>query len=137
MSKKQKRFIRKMKRKEAARNCRATDCHHLLFQGRHWQRGVFRVLRQHHYCKVRIPRETLHKEIHHQLTDVPVPKSINAIEALKHLEYLENFGAIHETDSIERRLIVLISLFDGVEPNTALALKRQLTIVRDFYNKPS
>ena len=33
-------------------------------------------------------------------------------------------------------LLLLIALFDCIEEPTAIALKKQLDIVRDYYNEP-
>lgn len=68
------------------------------------------------------------------VSTVPVPKAINARSALEQLRTLERYEVIHETDSIERKLEVLIALFDCAEQPTADALKKQLDIVRKFKN---
>jgi hypothetical protein len=116
---------------------RAKDCHHIFFQARHWKRGALLSLRRFHYCRLRIDRDTLHREIHHRLKDVPPPKPINALEALSQLRYLEKFGAISDEDGFAKRLVVLIALFEDIEPQTARALQKQLEIVCEFKIKPS
>ena len=66
---------------------------------------------------------------------MPVPKTINAINALAQLRKLEEQGAISEQDSLLKRLKVLIALFDCIEQPTADALKAQLEVAREFYKK--
>ena len=45
-------------------------------------------------------------------------------------------GAISDKDPFEKRLIVLIALFECVAQPTADALKKQLDLVREFNTKP-
>jgi len=66
---------------------------------------------------------------------VPIPSACNIQSALFQLNLLEKFGAIHRYDNIERRLMVLMALFDCCEPQTHEALKKQYDIVRKFYKK--
>ncbi len=61
---------------------------------------------------------------------------MDAREALKHLEYLEKLGAISDKDPFEKRLTVLIALFEYASQPTADALKKQLDLVREFNKKP-
>ena len=95
-----------------------------------------KALRSHPYCIVEIPAHTLHREIHDRMGPIPPPDQEDAKSALWHLGYLERAGAISANDSIEKRLVVLIALFDYVAPVTAYGFKRQLQIVREFYKKP-
>lgn len=113
----------------------STDKHHLCYQRRNWK-GEAKLLRLHPYCSVEIPKRTLHKAIHHQVLDIPAPSGIAAKAALEQLDILEQYGAIHATDSPEKRLLVLIALFDCVAPDTAAGFRAQLDIVREFYRKP-
>ena len=93
-------------------------------------------LRNFHYCIVLIPRDTLHRYIHEEIATIHPPKPINAKEALNHLRLLEQHGAINDGDDIEKRLKILIALFDCVELSTTDGLRQQLKIVREFKNKP-
>lgn len=52
--------------------------------------------------------------------------------AMDQLLMLENYGAIHETDGIEKRLTILIALFDSIEPKTAEGFRRQLEIIHEY-----
>ena len=130
MAKKKKR-LRKRKRKHNVTN-NARDRHHLCYQSRKWQRGNLRLLRDYWYCKISIPRDTLHRKIHLELSDIPAPKDSSAKSALEQLEQLEAFSVISEFDSLERRLDLLAALFDCSDQATADAFREQLRIVREF-----
>ena len=116
---------------------RMTATIHLCFQKRHWRGGYLAELRDFPYCVVSIPRDSLHRYIHEWMSDVPAPRNVNAKSALLQLRMLEGYGAISENDSIEKRLRLLIALFDCVEQPTADAFRKQLDIVCKFYKKPS
>lgn len=133
MSKKKRRYLklrRKVERK-AAVSC-GKDTHHLCYQKRNWQGPALVALRDFWYCKAEIPKNTLHRKIHSMVKDVPPPKAINAKSALEQLRTLERYGVIHEEDPIERKLQVLIVLFECVDQPTADAFKKQLDIVHEF-----
>lgn len=140
MSKHYKRNIcrRKKHRRKEVRRRSDKDQHHLCYQKKFWRKspGTQR-LRDFHYCKVYIPRDTLHKRIHALVPIVPVPKDINALAALTQLRLLEQAGAISDEDNIERRLMLLAALFDCIEQPTADAFREQSKIVQEFYKKPS
>lgn len=112
------------------------DNHHICFPRTLWQKGVGIMLRQYWYCIVSIPRETLHQEIHHEVSDIPVPRNSSIMNVLEALNRLAEQGAIHKEDGIERRLQILIALFDCIEPKTTKALKKQLQVVERFYQSP-
>ncbi len=138
MSKKKKRFqkLKKRKQKRVYRN-NAKDLHHLLWPRRDWKGGAIWELRKHWYCSVLVPRDTVHREIHHYVKKIPTPKYCNAKSALAQLNYLEKYGALHKDDPIEKRLKVLIALFECADEETADALKAQLEIVNRICKKPS
>ena len=130
MSKKRKR------RRVVCPNNKAEDRHHLCYMGKRWKHGYCKALRNHWYMIIKIPKNTLHSYIHHCLQNIPPPKDNGAKEAYATLFTLERMGEIRETDSIERRLTLLIALFNLSDPLTADAFKKQLSIVRQFYSKP-
>lgn len=136
MSKKRKLRQRVKKSRKCEKRLQGKDCHHIFFQKRFWKGGLKGEFRMHWYCKVYIPRNTLHKEIHAQITSVPVPKYSNIRGVIEQLKMLEHYGAIRDTDSIEKRLKVLIALFECSEDPTADALRKQLEIVQGFYHQP-
>lgn len=113
------------------------NSHHLCWQRRCWNYGDVKALRSHPYCIVEIPACTLHREIHERINQIPPPSQEGARSALWQLRYLERYGGISESDSIEKRLIVLIALFECSEQPTADAFKKQLEVVREFNKKPS
>ena len=130
MSKKKKRH------RTPHRNIKAKNRHHLCYIGRNWSNGYCKVLRDYWYMIIEIPRDTLHNYIHYGLYNIPPPRGMSAKNALLELRRLEKYGAISPDDDIERRLRVLIALFDCVEQPTADAFKKQLNIVRQFYLRP-
>lgn len=139
MSKRFRRNIcRKKRRKKEAHRRNGKDQHHLCYQKRYWRKtpGAL-LLREFHYCKVYIPRDTLHKLLHNHILEVPVPKDVNALAALTQLRLLEQAGAIGDHDNIEKRLQLLAALFDCTEQPTADAFRAQARIAHEFYTKPS
>lgn len=111
------------------------DCHHLLWRRRDWSRGYAKALRNHWYCMIKIPRDTLHRLIHDEVLKIPVPSGLICRDTLAQLQLLEKANVIHDTDPIEKRLRVLICCLDTGDSPTAEALKRQLEVVEN-YEKP-
>lgn len=105
------------------------DMHHIFFQKRYYKHGLLKMLRMYPYCRVKIPKSTLHCFIHAKIRSVPTPNPANIKDVLWHLDTLYKFGGINDNDPIEKRLRVLIALFDCIEQPTADALKKQLDIV--------
>lgn len=116
------------------KHTKSTDRHHLLWYREDYSKGWAKRLRDHWYCSVDIPRDTLHKEIHDEITHIPVPRVVNIKTALQQLSLLEKFGGISKDDCVKKRLIVLLALFEYVEPYTYAALKTQYDIVCKFYH---
>ena len=124
------------KRKRRVSDKQKLDLHHICYQKRFWRRNSkANELREFHYCKVYIPRDTLHKSIHAKVVTIPVPRSSSAECALSQLQMLERNGAIHANDPLERRLLILAALFDCIEQPTADAFRKQLALVHEFNNK--
>lgn len=63
---------------------------------------------------------------------VPVPEHYSAKIVLEKLDKLEKAGVISDSDSFEKRLNLLATLFEGIEEPTAEALKLQLKLVREY-----
>lgn len=74
--------------------------------------------------------------IHTHLAYIPTPRTSIVPHVLYHLQYLEEQKAISLDDPIEKRLLVLIALFEYIEQPTADALKKQLELVREYYKTP-
>lgn len=110
-----------------------TDLHHIFYQRRHWNKGVAYDIRKMHYCIVPVPRATLHRTIHEYVGDIPVPSEESAERVYAQLKLLKRYGLISDSDSVERRLQVLITLFGHSDKSTADALEKQLEIVHEFY----
>ena len=137
MAKKKLRYKRRKYRNNRKPISSAQDRHHIFFMRKSYSKGELSTLRLFWYCIVSIPRDTMHREIHCEINNIPVPSGLNARLALEQLYALEEYGAISWDDPIEKRLEVLISLFECCEQPTADALKRELKVVRRFNQKPS
>lgn len=125
------------KRVKKVRKSINEDTHHILYTKRGWNRGYNKELRNHWYMRVIIPKNTLHKRIHNELKSITPPRGLSSKFALQHLAYLEGYGVLHPEDSLEKRLTVLIALFDGgTEVDTIRDLKAQLAIATKFYHRP-
>lgn len=111
------------------------DRHHIFYIRREWNKGNLKRLRLHPYCIVYLRRETIHRYIHTHLAYIPTPMGSTINDVLFHLDYLQRYGGISDNDPIEKRLKVLIALFDCVEQPTADALKEQLRLVCEFNKK--
>ena len=116
MSKKKRRLKKRIKqsRKKSPPSDVRKDVHHLLWTRKSWKGGA----------------------VGQYIGSIPVPRYYSAKCALEQLGYLEKYGGISNEDPIEKRLKVLIALFECIEDCTADALKIQLAIVERF-NKPS
>ena len=137
MAKKRKR--RKKKRSKGHtvyKTKNANDHHHILWQKNKWSQGYVYKLRDHPYCKISIPRDTLHRHIHLEMIGIPVPSQDAAKFALDRIGCLEERGLISLNDTFEKRLKVLIAFFEGNEPDTTEALKKQLEIIQGYSEGP-
>lgn len=112
------------------------DTHHLLWPKAHYNVGYAKRLREFWYLSVEIPQRTLHAQIHRRVSVIPLPSGLACKMALEELVHLDNYGAIHADDPIEKRLEILISMFKYVSPFTARALEHQLRVVNEIKNPP-
>lgn len=111
------------------------DKHHILYIRKEWNKGKLDKLRLHPYCVILLDRDTIHKYLHIHLACIPAPSGHVVDYVLQQLDYLEKHGSISQKDCLEKRLIVLIALFECIAQPTADALKEQLRLVREFYIK--
>ena len=126
----------KRKRHRAVINYGTLNYHHLLFQGRHWNNGFAKLLREHPYMGKMIPMPTLHRLIHSKIHDIPTPNGKECRLAYERICQLEAKGKIDVVnDSIEKRLALLIDLWKDACPATVEILKWQSDIVAKFYGK--
>lgn len=109
---------------------RGFDNHHLLWTRRSYDRGYARALRNHPYCQALIPKETLHKNIHHALRCVPVPAGADAKNVFELLVWLERLELLDFDDPIEKKLKFLIENLKT--ESTVNALQAQLRVVENF-----
>lgn len=103
---------------------------------RKWNKGYAKSIRNYWYFIVLIPRDTLHARIHHGIETIPVPEECIARKVYDRIRELDRFGWLRLDDSIEKRLQLLISLFEKDEPSTADAFRKQLCLVRGFEKTP-
>lgn len=134
MSKKKRRYAKRKYRSCAVSNIK--DTHHLCYIRKGWGQGYARAIRRFPYCKIEIPKSTLHRAIHDAVRHIPVPSDDAAKAVYQELVYLARWGLIHENDPIERRLKVLIKLFDYEAPRTADGFRKQLDVVQGYKNRP-
>ena len=106
------------------------DKHHILFPRTLWDNGYAKVLRQHWYLVVTVPKSTVHAAIHREIYKIPPVTGPQAKDILSNLKLLEKQGAIKKGDPIEKRLTVLIALTDCLAPETTEALREQLHILQ-------
>lgn len=134
MSKKKWRYKKRKHKKKV--NTSALNTHHLCFIRRNWGRKYAKAIRQFYYCQIELPKDTVHRIIHEKLYEVPAPREVVAKYAYEQLLLLQKYGALHENDPIEKRLMILAALFDCVEQPTADAFRKQLEIVQNYKSKP-
>ncbi len=86
-----------------------------------------------------IPRDTLHREIHGKLHDIPVPNMKECKKAFEELCRRERAGQIDiENDTIEKRIDFLIEMWENDHCEATIAiLKWQKEIVSKFYSRES
>lgn len=124
------------KRKERGLEIYRQDEHHLFYMRKEWKGGYAKVLRDYDYCRIYIPKYTLHTEIHANVREIPRPTEGEAWNVLTHLIHLEQCGELDYDDPIEERLRLLIALFGTSAPSTVEALRRQLEVVNEFKKSP-
>ena len=134
MAKMKRRYYHHGKRKN--RLCSCKDTHHLFYVRREWEQGVYAELRKHHYSRALVPKNSLHHDLHVAIKRIPLPEPEVVEEVLRKLDALDEVGALHEEDYIERKLDLFIELFDLKAKATADALRKQLEIVQEYYSKP-
>lgn len=106
------------------------DNHHLLWTRHDYDRGYARALRNHPYCQALIPKNTLHKQIHHALRHIPIPNGADARSVFELLVWLERLGLLDFNDPIEKKLKFLIENLKT--EYTVRALQEQLRVVENF-----
>lgn len=108
-----------------------TNHHHLCWPKKSWSIGYAWALRNHWYLRIEMPRDK-HDALHRKLDGIPAPKGNSAKEAYEQLELLTRYHAIHNDDSLEKRLELLINLFTYCDAPTARAFKKHLNILRQL-----
>lgn len=85
--------------------------------------------------KVLIPRDTLHKEIHHNIRTIPLPTAKDAKHMFSLLVAMEYHDELDPNADLIARLNLLIAHM--TTPDTVEALKKQRDIVSNFYSRES
>ena len=111
------------------------DYHHIFFQGRHYKQGYAKALRDHPYCGGYIPQQTLHREIHSKIHDVPTPNGADCRMAIEALNSWLAARYISLDDPIERKIEVLCWCFRVKCPATTAMLEWQGQVITKFYNR--
>lgn len=133
--KKRKRLLKKSL-KATPRSGNIKNRHHCCFIKAKWKGRYTSAIRDFHYCIIPIPRDTLHRLIHLNVYEIPVPSELAAKRAYENLLLLDENGALSNDDSIEMRLMLLAALFDRSAPATAKGFRDQLAVAHKFYNRP-
>ena len=106
--------------------------HHILYQKKHWQQGWAKTLREHPYCGMYIPQDTLHREIHSKIHDIPTPCGKACRVAVEAIDSWLAGGLISLDDPLERRIEVISWCFRAkYKPITAM-LDYQREVVIKF-----
>lgn len=108
------------------------DRHHLCYPRNSWNYGFAKKLRNMPYLIVEIERETVHQGIHACVPYVPVPSGQACSMAIVKLHELYADNVISDDDSLTKRLSVLISVFEELDPDVAYAFEEQLKVVCKF-----
>lgn len=126
--------MKKKRNRNRAVQGNGKDTHHLLFQGRHWKQGYARLLRESKYFKVEIPKNTLHRELHSKLHDLPTPNGVECRLAYQlMLEGIASGKLDPEHDTAEKRLEFLIEVWQDKCPATVAMLSWQRDIIHKFF----
>lgn len=123
------------KKKKHNLNLYKKDYHHILFQGRHWKQGWAKILREHKYCGGYIPQDTLHREIHSKIHDIPTPNGSECRKAVEALNSWLDAGYISLDDPIERKIEMIAKCFRANCPATTAILDWQREVVIKFYQR--
>lgn len=125
---------RKRRRKAKRVDIYAKDYHHFLWTKRVWDYGWAKRLRDHPYCGAYLPQMTLHRLIHAEMANVPLPDQKACQTAYIALQSWLDAGWASLDDSPERKLEVIAKCFRAKWPKTAEALDMQRKIITEFYD---
>lgn len=134
VSKKKRRYGKKHHKRRAV-DLHTTDWHHCLFMRRNWEKGWAKRLREHRYCGSQIPKNTLHRQIHEAVRNVPTPDDWYCAQIYEAIESWIEGGFIHIDDPIDKKLEMLIKCFQVKYPATAEALRKELEVVHQFQDR--
>lgn len=129
-------MAKKKRKKRGGYYVSSNDYHHILYQRRHWNQGYAKALREHTYMGRMIPRDTLHREIHSKIHDIPCPNGKECRMAFEELCRRERLGLIDlENDTVEQRIDFLIEMWKDLCPATVAILEWQKQVVSKYYRR--
>lgn len=129
-------MAKKKRKKRGSYYISSNDYHHILYQRRHWNQGYAKALREHAYMGRMIPRDTLHREIHSKIHDIPCPNGKECRMAFEELCRRERLGLIDlENDTVEQRIDFLIEMWKDLCPATVAILEWQKQVVSKYYQR--
>lgn len=108
------------------------NTHHILWQKRHWDRGWALRLRNHPYCKIDIPKDTLHRFIHESVIDIPVPTGPECKNAYIAITSWIDGGFASMDDDLSERCRKIAMCFRASSPSTYNALIKQKQIADEY-----
>lgn len=114
-------------KKKTLVNPKAFDAHHLLWEKRMYSHGYARALREHPWLRIYIPRDTLHRWIHHNMRCIPVPDGKDARKCFELLMRMERAGELDYKADILERLDFLIEHLTSEA--TVEGLKQQRNLI--------
>ena len=111
------------------------NAHHCLWKRNCWDTGWARRLRNHPYCRIEIPRDTLHQLIHATIPEIPVASGIACKTAYEALNSWLEAEFISMDDNLSTRCANLMRCFRASSPDTYKALQKQKQIADGYYHK--
>lgn len=135
MSKQTKKARQQAARIKASLTANGINTHHLLYPKKNWDSGYRKKLRDHPYTRVDIPCDSLHKEIHKKIFEIPIAREEICEEVYKTLTDLLNRKVITLADDPIKKLLVLTDLFEERYSYTARKLKLQNGVIIEFYSR--
>ena len=110
-----------------------TNVHHILWKKNCWDTGWAKRLRNHPYCKIGVPRDTLHQLIHASIPEIPVASGIACKTAYEAIDSWLASGYASMEDDLSTRCRKLMMCFRVACPDTYKALQKQKQIADGYY----
>lgn len=128
-----KKYKKKKKRRVREYNLRREDLHHLLWTRYKWRCGYAHAVRECWWFKVYLPQLTIHKYIHEDIPEIPVPAEKDLKKAWEQIRVLETMNPdIMEKMKPSCRLKWLIGVLGDDCEETITALKLEIEILEEY-----